>query len=699
MPGSNPGTLTPVTTPWSLDFLQDNNAGQGLDDLGFSAYMKTLPSAADATALGVLTKWPVKHTSDYGNDIDAMIAALGAGPYTVHVDADSICSGNTTCGPLIHFIFEPDCEIGVNNGITLTIASPEHVHCPVRQKAFTLAGTGLVAFTRGGTGFPGWWGAVADGATDDTAAINACIKALGVAGGGTVRFPTGVYRVAKPDAFETAVRVLYDHMLLCGEGPGSVIYCTEADTNIISVAKSANPAVYVTRIEDVIIRDLKVLGGAGTIPGGQDKGDGVRVTYARDCKVLNVQTQDVTHIGIISIYGGHEILIDGCRVLNSGFAGIVSSGISNWAVQINACVVRSTYGATLDNIGIQVSGQSSVTGCFVYDCDGTGISVGEGASVTTVTGNTVIACGASGCWVYGSSGGGPTYHGIATTITGNVFICNSLSGVNVEPDTVGTVIIGNTFIDNYPYDIAIASPCTVQGNVCKYIDDFQPPDGFDLALEDGPVVYPTCIKAEAAIYVAALAARSVIAGNQLYGMTRGIQYLTRDITLRGNDLYLMDLGNYRDDTVGKFYLVHDEPVAPLTVYAAGTGYDLTATPAALDFATTDPVLTIATQGTWRLSARVTLKYEACTLAASQVCTFLLRRTNNTPADLAASVTAPTIRSITAGDYTILVVELPETIYTTDNLNDVLTIFGSIAVVPAAGSLRISEAHIVATRVS
>lgn len=59
-----------------------------------------------------------------------------------------------------------------------------------------------------GAVYPQWWGAVADGVADDTAAIQSAVNAVGLAGGGLVRFPAGMYRLsAAINVASSAVRL------------------------------------------------------------------------------------------------------------------------------------------------------------------------------------------------------------------------------------------------------------------------------------------------------------------------------------------------------------------------------------------------------------------------------------------------------------------------------------------------------------
>lgn len=139
------------------------------------------------------------------------------------------------------------------------------------------------------------------------------------------------------------------------------------------------------------------------------------------------------------------------------------------------------------------------------------------------------------------------------------------------------------------------------------------------------------------------------------------------------------------------------PANPLTVYAAGTAYALTNTAAALDFGTTDPVLTLSAAGTYLITARVRLDYNGATFAANRFTTLKLRRTNNTAADLTnGSALAETVISVGALSYTFID-QTWQAVYTTSNADDAITIFGSIDTVPGAGSIDTVAASIIAVR--
>lgn len=147
------------------------------------------------------------------------------------------------------------------------------------------------------------------------------------------------------------------------------------------------------------------------------------------------------------------------------------------------------------------------------------------------------------------------------------------------------------------------------------------------------------------------------------------------------------------------YLVPAVPALPQqSVYAAGTAYALTATPALLDFGTTDPTITLAQTGTYLLMAAAGLKLSAATFVAVQTVTLKLRRTNNTAADLtngSRAVALSIVTTITAGVDTC---KLPPVLYDA-TAGDVIQIFGSISVVPSVGTVDVVSAEIVALRVA
>ncbi len=121
--------------------------------------------------------------------------------------------------------------------------------------------------------------------------------------------------------------------------------------------------------------------------------------------------------------------------------------------------------------------------------------------------------------------------------------------------------------------------------------------------------------------------------------------------------------------------------------------------AAVDFGTTDPIITVNAAGTYKIKGRVKVALNGATFAANRTLTIKLRRTNNTAADLANSSTTWIVPIVATITNTLAVIELPEVFYTTALANDTIQIFADISTVPSAGSITIDEACITAIRTS
>lgn len=137
----------------------------------------------------------------------------------------------------------------------------------------------------------------------------------------------------------------------------------------------------------------------------------------------------------------------------------------------------------------------------------------------------------------------------------------------------------------------------------------------------------------------------------------------------------------------------------ISTYAAGTAYQLTATPVAIDFGTTDPAIILSEPGTYRICGFAVVDDNGATFSASRTATLKLRRTNNTAGDLTNGSVAVKTQIVTTVTGTLAVVYWEAADYVTTNYGDAITIFGDISVAPSAGSLDVSQAFIKAFRVA
>ena len=112
------------------------------------------------------------------------------------------------------------------------------------------------------------YGAVGDGVTDDTAAIQAAITAVGSSNNGKIIFPAGIYKISAELSITSPV-------ILCGDGPkASVIRQTSATANGLNFNFSS-------LVQGGGLFDLSVEAGAGWITSGfqgtGSTGIGIRV--------------------------------------------------------------------------------------------------------------------------------------------------------------------------------------------------------------------------------------------------------------------------------------------------------------------------------------------------------------------------------------------------------------------------------------
>jgi len=139
--------------------------------------------------------------------------------------------------------------------------------------------------------------------------------------------------------------------------------------------------------------------------------------------------------------------------------------------------------------------------------------------------------------------------------------------------------------------------------------------------------------------------------------------------------------------------------SPLAARATGVAYTLTAVNAKIDFGTTDPSLTITAAGTWAINGVIKIDVTGATFAANQTVTLLVRRTNNTAANIASTTSTFTLPIMTLATQTVAFIPVNEVFYTTALANDVLELWADVSALPAVGSITVEAAYITAVRVA
>lgn len=139
-------------------------------------------------------------------------------------------------------------------------------------------------------------------------------------------------------------------------------------------------------------------------------------------------------------------------------------------------------------------------------------------------------------------------------------------------------------------------------------------------------------------------------------------------------------------------------LASVAGYGSGTAYALTATPALLNLGTTAPSITITSPGAYLLWAHARFDFNGATFAADQTITAKIHCTTNTVQDIPNTVKGYKLPIVTTLSYTGAEINIAPVQYVA-TAGDVLQLWGSISVVPSAGTMDTVEADIIAVQVA
>ncbi len=222
------------------------------------------------------------------------------------------------------------------------------------------------------------FGAVGDGVSDDSKALNDAISAAETAGGGTVDFQKGVYKCmgVKPKSLVT----------LQGRGWGESIikgFDNKSDQAIIDGTGYYSQTSPLTEFN---VYDLEIDGRDMNRVGYHYNRKGIGNQWMKNCVFRNVFVHDTPATGI-----GTDFIINGyfvsCLVTKCGTIGKVGNGIGSngfgigvsdatEVVVFSGCqaIEIANNGFTLEAQVTQGVGYASITDCYTERCGNSGYS-------------------------------------------------------------------------------------------------------------------------------------------------------------------------------------------------------------------------------------------------------------------------------------------------------------------------------------
>jgi hypothetical protein len=313
------------------------------------------------------------------------------------------------------------------------------------------------------------FGAVGDGKTDDTVAIQRAVNA-----GGTVRFPSGTFRLTTTvvveldkSGYTSLVADGTARVVMAGPGPAFKFVGTHEG--------SAAPADFKPNVWERQ-RMPRVEGLA--ITGAHPEADGIEATGTMQLTITHTHIRGVRHAVHLTVRN-RNVLISDCHFYENSGVGVFLDNLN--LHQINVTGSHISYNAG----GGVVSRGGNVRNLHIGNCDIEGNMSGTAPPTANVlldsTGGSIGEVAITGCTIQHNStspdsanvrilgrgtdaslarraGSERTQEG-NVTITGNVF---SDVRVNVHlKDARGVTLTGNTFWMGYDYDLLVEDSTAV----------------------------------------------------------------------------------------------------------------------------------------------------------------------------------------------------------------------------------------------
>lgn len=321
------------------------------------------------------------------------------------------------------------------------------------------------------------FGALGDGVTDDTAAINSAIAALDAAGSGVLYFPAGTYMTGGGLTAISAGGVV--------QGEGTTRGTTgPAFTGSMVVSSSPSASLFTVTSDRLVFQDIALLNNSPTTPTA---GAGITVTGSG-----NIGTRvDYENVHVERFYNGIDVQVGFQWTMRSCFIqGAVNYGLrirntvngdaGDWSISDSAFYaayyngaaairIESSGGGKITNIKVNmngtVSGNKWVRAIDVAPASATSVLIVSNSSFENTSGTAINFSNSNSYQLIGINGNEFGMYGNinpAVSVVGqnNISIANNLirstaAGVNaIVLNTCDNVRIVNNVIAGYTTQIS-----------------------------------------------------------------------------------------------------------------------------------------------------------------------------------------------------------------------------------------------------
>lgn len=478
------------------------------------------------------------------DDTAAILAAAAANEQIYFPKGDYLVSGTPTLDVLC--VFDAAAKIIVPAGVTLTANDVQ----AARTQCFDCQGTGKVLLGNKRDVYPEWFGAKADGATDDLAAILLAIGSIGTGYlGGTVSFAPASYLVSG------TVSVTSHRVRLIGANVGGTqIHCNSASAAILSFVGTSNT----DKLYNAVLRDIYV---SRTVAPSE---------FARGVEMINLHLPEVrrvqshgSSVGFFMTACGNPQMHLCTATIDSpqyDFFGFLiyggASGVAdrNASATFDRCMVQALGTFTVTCIGFKMYGSYTADALFKW-CGTVRMSYGAYVDGTasaatdynwdihfetcTFDENTVhgvlidgfandSGVRVHGCWFNALSGSGADVYvqnskGVSVTDCELFSFANPGIGTGVHLTGCLNCITSNNQVRAKKYGIYLTGTqhCAVNGNVMT--NDVGPSTAIQIALETGAhqnTVTGNSVTSSqgTGVHVAAGCVSNLINGNMLHSL-------------------------------------------------------------------------------------------------------------------------------------------------------------------------------------